>query len=130
MSRKNTHLTIFKKLCYRMFYSPFRFFFKNSDNLGQKVVNFSLGPPSPPYSLLKCDAYGETCPCTFYLFLAFFNIEYRPFRNFRYVIVTCCHYARICLSREWLAQTAVTSETGRPTDLKEARFTEFVSSSY
>ena len=60
-----------------MFYSPFRFFFKNSDNLGQKVVNFSLGPPSPPYSLLKCDAYGETCPCTFYLFLAFFNIEYK-----------------------------------------------------
>ena len=29
-----------------------------------------------------------------------------------------------------LAQAAVTSETDRPTDLKEAKFTEFVSSSY
>ena len=34
-------------------YSPFRFFFKKSDSLGQKVVKFFLGPPSPPYSMLK-----------------------------------------------------------------------------
>ena len=44
------------------------------------------------------------------------------------ITVTCCHYGRICLSRERLAQAAVTSETDRPTDLKEAKFTEFVSS--
>ena len=57
---------------------------------------------------------------------------YRPFRNFLndYVIVTCCHYGRICLSRERLGQAAVTSETDGPRDLKEAKFTEFVSSSY
>ena len=56
----------------------------------------------------------------------------RPFRNFRndYVIVTCCHQGMICLSREQLALGAVTSETDRLTDLKEAKFTEFVSSSY
>ena len=44
----------------------------------------------------------------------------RPFRNFcnDYVIVTCCHQGRICLSREQLALGAVTSETDRLTDLK------------
>ena len=57
---------------------------------------------------------------------------YRSFHNFcnDYVIVTCCHYGRISFLRERLAQAAVTSETNRPTDLKEAIFTEFVSSSY
>ena len=52
----------------------------------------------------------------------------RPFRNprNRYVVATCCHYARICLSGERLAQAAVTSETGRPIDLKEAKHTKFV----
>ena len=56
----------------------------------------------------------------------------RLFRNFRNddVIVTCCHYGGTSLLRERLAQVAVTSETDRPTDLKEAKFTEFVSSSY
>ena len=54
----------------------------------------------------------------------------RPFRNPRndYVVATRCHYARICLSGELLAQAAVTSETERPVDLKELKHTKFASS--
>ena len=69
----------------------------------------------------------------YHLLSLFLSVNtYRPFRNFRndYVMITCCHYGRICLLRERLAQAAVTSEPDRPTDLKEAKFTQFVSSSY
>ena len=38
---------------HRTFWSPFRFFLKKSDNLGQKLVNFFLGVLSTYYSMLK-----------------------------------------------------------------------------
>ena len=56
ISRQNTHLTILKMFYRLTFYSLFRLFFKNSDNLIQKAV---FGFPFTPSFNVEIYAYTE-----------------------------------------------------------------------